>query len=74
MTVSAIAIDHLGRIRTQSWAYLAGGIAVFIMGLGISPNAVLAVSIVGRMAVMAASVWGIFFAVIIIFLFIESLF
>jgi hypothetical protein len=56
VTVSAIAIDRLGRIHTQTFFYLWAGVAVAIMGMGIPVGAVLAVSIVGRMAVMAASV------------------
>jgi len=53
---SALAIDRMGRIRVQYWFYLAAAVSVCIMGLGLPANAVLAVSIVGRMAVMAASV------------------
>ena len=56
VTISALAIDRMGRIRVQCWFYVAAAVAVGIMGLGLPANAVLAVSIVGRMAVMAASV------------------
>lgn len=56
VTISALAIDRMGRIRVQCWFYVAAAVAVCVMGLGLPANAVLAVSIVGRMAVMAASV------------------
>lgn len=56
VTVSALAIDRLGRVRTQSYFYLAAAAAVAVMGMGLPASAVLVVSIIGRMSIMAASV------------------
>lgn len=54
--LSAAVIDKLGRVRSQSLFYTVGGIGVILIGLEISPTAILVVSIAARMCAMSASV------------------
>lgn len=54
--IASIVIDRWGRCHTQSIFYVFGGIAVALMGMHMSVSAVLAVSILGRLSSMAASV------------------
>jgi len=56
VALSALAIDRVGRVQTQTRCYLAAAGAAAAMGAGLDPAAVLVVSFLGRMAVMAASV------------------
>jgi hypothetical protein len=56
VTVSALSIDRLGRIRTQTVFYFLAGLFVFVMGWSLPVNAMLVVAFLGRMTVMAASV------------------
>lgn len=54
--IAAFFLDKLGRIRTQTVFYLLAGLAAVCMGIKMPVGAALAVSLVGRMAVFAASV------------------
>lgn len=54
--VTAIVIDKIGRINTQKLFYILAGIAVVCMGIEMPIGAVLAVSLMGRLAIMSASV------------------
>ena len=57
VSLSAILVDQLGRVRTQSWFYGIAGIALGIMGLpGMGPASLQVVSIIGRIAILTASV------------------
>lgn len=56
VTISAFFLDRFGRIKMQIVFYFISGIAVFLMGFESSPVSILVTSIIGRMAVMAASV------------------
>ncbi len=60
MTITALVIDKMGRINTQKLFYILSGVTVFVMGCGIPVNALLAVSLIGRMSIMAASVSVLF--------------
>jgi len=54
--LSAALINHMGRIYSQSVCYIIGGVAVIVMGYGVSPGVLLFFSIVARMCAMSASV------------------
>eukprot|EP01038_Epipyxis_sp_PR26KG_P007600 gene7600-10349_t len=55
ITFVAFFIDSWGRVRSQSIFYVIGGLAILFMGFD-PPNAyVLMLSIIGRIAIMAAS-------------------
>lgn len=56
VVISAGLIEKLGRVRSQSVFYVIGGLGVMLMGLQISPGAVLFFSIVARMGVNSALV------------------
>jgi len=53
--VTSIVIDKIGRIQTQKVFYILAGIAVVCMGIEMPIGAVLAVSLMGRLAIMSAS-------------------
>ena len=55
-TLGALAIDRLGRVRSQTVFYLLAGLSVFLMGFETKATAVMIVGIFGRIGSLAASV------------------
>lgn len=55
VTFNGLVLEHFGRVKMQTVFYALSAVTVFCMGLGIHDGALVAVGMIGRIAVMIAS-------------------